>query len=72
MSDETVDALCRELSAGTKTPPEVFRDALIVPVLARPGDLETVRLAAELKRLREDLNERVDEIAMAIAARKGE
>lgn len=72
MSDDSLNALCHVLAEGTKTPPDIFRQALVVPAIARPGDLETVRLAAELKRLRNDIHERVDEIAAAIKDRRGD
>lgn len=62
LSDEAISGLCSVLPGCT-------REALILPVLARPGDLETVRLVAELKRLRADTNRALDDIAGAIRER---
>ena len=68
LSDATLDALIEQ--TGWR------REALVVPVIARPGDLETRRLVAELKRLREDVSAAVlsgtDEVARAITARNGD
>lgn len=68
LSDATLDALID--CTGWK------REALVVPVVARPGDLETARLLTELRRLREDVSAAVltgtDGVAKAIYARKGD
>lgn len=45
------------------------QDALLLPARARAGDLETARLTAELRRLRDDVNRRTDDIAAAIRER---
>lgn len=62
LSDAAIDSLCGVLPGCT-------REALILPVMARPGDVETVRLVAELRALRSDVNYRVDEVARAIRER---
>lgn len=45
------------------------REALVLPVRARSGDLETARLLAEVKRLREYVVRGTDKIADAIRQR---
>ena len=48
------------------------REALEFPVLARSGDVEEKRLYVELKRLREDVNRRTDDIARVLSERRGD
>ncbi|HEY7822668.1 MAG TPA: hypothetical protein VIG24_07550 [Acidimicrobiia bacterium] len=61
LSDAALDALVE----GTKW----GRDILLIPAQARRGDLESVRITTELKRLRDEVNRRTSEIAEAIRMR---
>lgn len=52
------------------------RGAVVLPAVARPGDLETVRLTNELRLLRERVSDALlrgtDEVAQAIRERTGD
>lgn len=64
LSEAAIEALCREVPGCT-------RDALVLPVRARRGDLETARLLAEIKRKREADARWGDEILRALRERNG-
>lgn len=52
-------------------PDEVTRDAFILPVRARPGDLETQRIVAELRRKQDEDAEFYRAVLAALNERKG-
>ncbi len=64
LSDEALASLCDVLG--------IDRDALVLPVLARSGDIETARLVAEVKRLREQVLQGTDVIFRALTERQGD
>lgn len=64
LSDEAVTALCEVVPGCT-------REALLLPVRARSGDVETARLVAEMKRLQTVTNHGLDDIARALRERSG-
>lgn len=62
LSEEAVEALCSVVPGCT-------REALLLPVRARSGDVETARLVAEMRRLQQVTGQGLDGIASALRER---
>lgn len=65
LSEASLQALLDVMPEG------VTREALILPVRARPGDLETVRIVSELRRLRDLNDDAYRKILSELGQRKG-
>jgi hypothetical protein len=62
LSDDVVERMCAVVPGCT-------REALLVPVRARSGDIETARMTAEMRRLRDEVNRSLDDIAATLRER---
>jgi hypothetical protein len=62
LSDDVAAKLCSVVPGCT-------REALLVPVRARSGDIETLRMKGSIDRMRADVNQGLDEIVTALRER---